>query len=125
EVAQTIPERDIERGGLLRLECDDAANGFDRRDRFARKQHLSLERGPIELSGADHTSSGLRYSASSATTRKPHASYRCSAPVGFWESTPRAPSVMPASLSAVMVAAINARARPRRRHGFRTLMCST
>jgi hypothetical protein len=57
EVGQPIPQGEIRRRGLLRLQRDRVADGVDDLYRFTTQQHLPAERGPVELSfGEAHTS---------------------------------------------------------------------
>ncbi|HLQ52807.1 MAG TPA: hypothetical protein VK162_00900 [Streptosporangiaceae bacterium] len=51
EAGESVPQSEIRRRGVLRLQSDDAADGIDHVHRFAMQQHLPVERGPVELPG--------------------------------------------------------------------------
>ncbi len=88
------------------------------------RPHLVPWPGPA-LTVGDQPSRSRRYAAARLTCSNPRPSYRPSAPLAFSESTPSIPSVIPTARKRSSEAAVIARARPRRRHGRRTLMCSS
>jgi hypothetical protein len=46
EAGEPVPEREVWRRRLLRLQGDDTADRFDRVQRFAAEEELPAERGP-------------------------------------------------------------------------------
>ena len=53
EGSKPIPERDVRRGGLLRLQRDDPPDALDGIERLAPKQELAAQGGPVELPGGE------------------------------------------------------------------------
>ena len=53
EGGQPVPQREVRRRGLLRLQRDDAVDGLDHVERLAAQQQLPGQRGPVELSGGE------------------------------------------------------------------------
>ena len=49
EAGDAIPQRDVGRCGLLRLQCDDPVDGLDDVQLLAAQQQLSAQRRAIEL----------------------------------------------------------------------------
>ena len=61
EGGQPIPQGEVRRRGLLRLDRYDAANGLDDAKRLPVQEQLAPERGPVELSrGEGHARNSRR-----------------------------------------------------------------
>ena len=53
EIREPVPQPDVGRSGLLRLQCRDSPDGVDHIQPLAAQEQLAAERGPVELPGGE------------------------------------------------------------------------
>ena len=64
EAGQPVPQGEVGRRRRLRLQGDDAPDGLGHVQRFAAREQLPAERGPVEPPGGDAHGSDVRVGAS-------------------------------------------------------------